>query len=227
MDDALEAQIRRLWGGERGAPRQHMDDLRSEMIRTVSAAASMAEHQVDRLDKITLPLVTLNEYAQRSDATAAAWQFLDQIGSDYRRVSPARDLREVEEWRKSYEGAVALRDADVPNLSVGVLAVGELLDTHQPVQTLTSWIADGNVLAASMDDYTSAFGLVLGPIVQFALSPGFYYEARPLWATDLDSRAGYDWMNTFIAAGAQWLRNAERAAALGGQDAAAARARAR
>ena len=204
-----------------------MDDLRSEMIRTVSAAATMAKDQVDRLDKISLPLVYLNEYAQRSDPTAAAWQFLDQIGSDYRRVSPALDLREVEQWRESYEGAVVLRDAHVPSQPVGVLAVGELLDSHQPVQTLASWIAAGDVPAANMVDYTSPFGLVLGPIVQFALSPSPYYEPRPLWAPDLDSRAGHDWMNAFIAAGARWLHDAERAAVPGRQDAAAARARAR
>jgi len=194
------------------------------MIRTVSAAAAIANTQLDRLDKLSLPLVRLNEYAQRSDPTTAAWGFLDQIRSDYRRVSPHLDLRQVEQWRTSYEGAAVLNDAQVENQSVGVLAVGELLDSHQPIWTLAPWIAAGDVPAADMADFTSPFGLVLGPIVQFALSPR--HESRPLWAPDLDSEAGHQWVDTFIQAGAQILNTPWRTGVASQQATAATRARA-
>ena len=140
MSESLGAEVRRLWGGDSASSRLSLADLRSELVRTVSAASAIAKDQVDRVDKLSLPLVSLNVYETKSNPVAVARQFLDQIRSDYRRVSPRLELERMEKLRCSSEGEEVLKEAHVDNQSLGVLAVGELLDSPLPVETLEQWI---------------------------------------------------------------------------------------
>jgi hypothetical protein len=205
VNEDLEAQVRRLWGGEVASSRPEPDDLPSELVRTVSAASTIAKDQVDRLNKLSLPLLRLNAFEERSSPIAAAGRFLDQIRSDYRRVSPRIDLSTLEQFRHTDGGQETLHEAHVDNQSVGVLAVGELLDSLQPVEILRQWTDFGQTAAAEVTDYTSIFGNVLGPIVEFALT---FRSPSPAWAADLESAAGHKWVETFIRAGADGLRDA-------------------
>jgi hypothetical protein len=181
-------------------------DLKSELVRTVSAAFTMVKDQVDRLNKLSLPLVSLNAFEARSSPIVAAWRFLDQVSSDYRRFSPRFDLGQLEEFRYSNDGEAALDAAHIDNQSLGVLGVGEFLDSPQSVETLWRWTTVGPPDRDKSAAFTSAFGSVLGPIVQFALTS--YAEPSPAWAPDFESPVGYEWGNQFIAAGALKLRNA-------------------
>ncbi|GAB5901828.1 hypothetical protein [Mycolicibacterium mageritense] len=205
MDDALEEEVRRLWGGESVPPRSEPDDATPEMIRIIAAAAASTNDQVRRLDALTLPLGQINTYAGRSDAEITAERFLDQVRSDYRRVSPDLPLREAEQWRHSPEGIAALNEAHVSNESVGVLAVGELLDLNLSIRRLYGWMHRDNL---DMKAFTSTFGEVLGPVVRATLLPP--PTRLPVWGPDLESEAGQLWTQAFVLAGARRLRIAVR-----------------
>lgn len=197
MDEAVEAEIRRQWGGDANSSWSELG--KSEMVRIVAGAGTMAKNQVDRLDRFSLPLSRLNEYAERASAALTAWRFLDQVRSDYRRVSPRLDLAEVEMWRESDEGVRALLAANVENRSVGVLAVGELLDTNSSIRTLKPWMSTQSDDEASSGPFISSFGDVLGPIVQVARFPNSRTDVP--WA----EHVGYEWASEFLAAGAHRL----------------------
>jgi hypothetical protein len=214
VKENLEAHVRRLWGGDGEPSRLESINLQSELVRTVSASSKLVGDQVDRLNKLSLPLVSLNAFETRSSPIAAAWRFLDQICSDYRRISPRFDLRQLEEFRYSNEGKLALRVAHVDNQSLGVLGVGEYLDSPNSVETLWRWTTDGQPDVEKLAMFTWAFGIVLGPIVQFALTS--HPAPWPTWTPDFQSPAGYEWGNQFIAAGALRLRNARPRAVSGG-----------
>lgn len=203
MSESLGAEVRRLWGGDFASSRLKPDDLRSELIRTVSAASAIAKDQDDRVDKLSLPLVSLNVFETKSNPVAVARRFLDQIRSDYRRVSPRFDLEQIEKLRCSSEGEEVLKKAHVDNQSLGVLAVGELLDSPLPVETLEQWIGFNEAPTDSWTEFASVFGAVLGPIVHLALASR--YEPRPPDSPDFGSYTEDDWASQFIAAGAEGL----------------------
>jgi hypothetical protein len=209
----LEDEVRRLRAGVVKPVSPTRDPRQSEMVRVVSAASLAWEGQLERVDRFSLPLLPSGTTAgERANATTTSQLFLEQLASDYRRVAPPTlDLREVEAQRKSEEGAAVLEIEGVLSRPVAPLAVGQYLASHERAansdlaSVLEPWIfADYAVDHLRESQYATAFGDVLGPLVEVALDKSHDHASRVL--PDWSSHVGDKWCEEFLAAGAQILK---------------------
>jgi hypothetical protein len=205
-DETLDAQVRRMRAGTVYAPSG--DDSASwwpVLSSIVSMAAAEINNQTDRLDRFSMPLLPTDSSDVRASATGSAQRFLSQLRSDYRRVAlPKVNLAEVERLRQWDKWSAELESADINNCSVAILAVGQYLASDRSsdlLSALAPWIS-ANDFSSEMWWFENAFGSVIGPVVQLALSGADEPEELPKWA----GVVGNEWCKLFLKTGAEELR---------------------